>query len=110
MNWLNIITTLYGCFSIFLGVQAWLNVHSSASLIAGAVSGLIVLLGTALTSKNATIGYLLVTLVCIGLIGRFLPSYMKDTSKLYPALLVVIVSVFVLLSLIFGHFTHRHSS
>lgn len=110
MNWLNIVTTLYGCFSIFLGIQAWLNVQSSASLIAGGLSGLIVLIGTALTSKNATVGYLLITLVCIGLIGRFLPAYLKDTSKTYPGLLVVVVSVLVLFSLIFGHFAHRHSS
>ena len=109
MNWLNLITTLYGFFSIFLGLQAWLHVQSSASLIAGGVSGLIVLIGTALSAKNPTVGYLLVALVCVGLIGRFLPAYLKDTSKTYPGLLVVSVSVLVLLSLIFGHFTHRNS-
>lgn len=94
----------YGIFNIALGVEAFVAKGSVVSLIAAGTAGLLVLVAVALTKKYPRIGYILAALVCLGLIGRFLPVFLKDTTNVYPALTVVVVSAIVLVALVGSHF------
>lgn len=94
---------LYGVFNIVLGVEAFVAKGSLVSLIAAGTAGVLVLIAVALTMKHPRVGYILASVVCVGLIGRFLPAFLKDASNVYPALTVTIASVVVLVALVGSH-------
>jgi uncharacterized membrane protein (UPF0136 family) len=104
---------LYGVFNIVLGVEAFVAKGSVVSLIAAGTAGVLVLVAVALTKNYPRAGYILAALVCVGLIGRFLPAFLKDTTNLYPALTVTLASLLVLVALVGSHFaamSRRRSS
>lgn len=96
---------LYGVFNIVLGVEAFVAKGSLVSLIAAGAAGVLVLVAVALTKNYPRVGYILASVVCLGLIGRFLPAFLKDTSNVYPALTVTIASVILLIALVGSHFS-----
>jgi uncharacterized membrane protein (UPF0136 family) len=104
MNWLQMTLITYGVFNIGLGLFAYVNSGSKASLIAGGAAGLVVLLAVLLTRGNPKVGYLVGALVAVALLGRFLPKAIRE-QEIYPAGVIAAVSAVVLLCLVVGHFT-----
>jgi uncharacterized membrane protein (UPF0136 family) len=104
MGWLQITLLLYGLFNIGLGLFAYLNSGSKASLIGGGAAGLVVLLAVLLTRSNPKIGYIISGIVAIALLGRFVPIAMKK-QEFYPSGLIALASALVLVCLVVGHFT-----
>ena len=83
---------LFGTVTILGGIQGYLNARSVASLVAGAVAGILLLFGASLLH----LGYLrggpiLLFLVSLALLGRFTPSLLR--GKLNPALYIVPLSL-----------------
>lgn len=104
MAWLKAVLIGYGLANIAIGAHGFLGpAKSVVSLIAGAVAGILVLMGVWMAEKNQVAGYGLAALVCLLLIGRFLPTYLQ-TQDPYPHLVMTILSTVVLVALIVGHF------
>lgn len=104
MPWLNGVLYGYALLNLAVGLHAFLGEkHSTISLVAGGAAAVLTVLGVWLSQRNALLGYGLAALVALLLIGRFLPTFLKDTAKLYPAGLMAGVSLLVLGCLIVGH-------
>lgn len=83
---------LFGTVTILGGLQGYLNARSVASLVAGAVSGVVLLLGAFLWHAGfARSGPIFLLLVSLALLGRFTPSLLR--GKLNPALYIVPLSL-----------------
>ena len=83
---------LFGTVTILGGIQGYLNARSVASLVAGAVAGVVLLAGAALWYADVRHGGpILLLLVSLALLGRFTPSLLR--GKLNPALYIVPLSL-----------------
>ena len=70
---------VFGLITLAGGIQAFLHVGSKASLIAGGISGLLLLAAGWLVQTGKTMpGLILGLVVTLGLAGRFLPKFFKD--------------------------------
>jgi len=101
MGWLNVVLLLYGFFDIGMGVLGYVNKGSVASLIAGGLCGLIVIVSL-LTYKghprNSRIAALFITVL---MMGRFAPKTFQN--ELYPSGIIFVTSLAVAVCLILGH-------
>ena len=82
----------YGAFSLIGGVIGYLKAKSQASLVAGSVSGALLLVcayGIQHGSRAAAVGALLIALA---LGGRFFSTW-RRTHRLMPDLLMVLLSL-----------------
>lgn len=76
---------LFGLITLVGGIQGFVSKNSLPSLIAGAISGLLLLVGGyLLQSGKITAGLVIGLIVCLGLAGRFLPNFFK-TGHWWPA-------------------------
>lgn len=83
---------LFGTVTILGGIQGYLNARSVPSLVAGAISGIFLLLGAFLWHANqAKPGVFLLLLISLALLGRFTPSLLR--GKLNPAVYIVPLSL-----------------
>jgi len=70
---------VFGLITLVGGVQAFITAGSKASLIAGGISGLLLLVAGWLVQSGKTMpGLILGLIVTLGLAGRFLPKFFKD--------------------------------
>lgn len=68
----------FGLLTLGGGIQAFLAVGSKPSLIAGGISGILLLLAGWLVQTGRTQpGLILGLVICLGLAGRFLPLFFK---------------------------------
>jgi uncharacterized membrane protein (UPF0136 family) len=69
----------FGLLTLGGGIQAFVHVGSKPSLIAGGISGVLLLVaGWLLQTQKETPGLILGLIVTLGLAGRFLPKFFKD--------------------------------
>ncbi len=80
---------IFGLISIVLGLLGWLRAKSKASLIAGGISGVLLVLAGYLAGS---VGLWLGTIVSFALAGRFLPAFIKG-RQIYPAGVLAILAV-----------------
>ena len=73
---------VFGLITLIGGIQAFVSVKSKASLIAGGISGLLLLLAGGYNFRHPI--HLLGLVVCLALAGRFLPKFFKE-KKWWPA-------------------------
>ena len=83
---------IFGLLTIIGGVIGYLRAGSMASIIAGSVSGLLLLLAAFLLPGNAVAGLALAGIVSIALAGRFVPAFLKS-GDLMPAGMMSVLSV-----------------
>ena len=83
---------IFGVLTIAGGVMGYMKAQSMASLIAGGVSGLLLIGAGALIATKTQPGLILGLLVSIALAGRFIPAYMSK-HVFMPAGLMSILSV-----------------
>ena len=101
MAWLHVVVALYGLLNIVVGAMGFSK--SPVSLYAGAGAGVLVFVGLFLARSKPTIGYGLVAVVCLALLGRFVPAYLKSGDP-WPAGVIAAASVVTLIALVVGHF------
>lgn len=82
----------FGMISILLGLLGFLRAKSTASLVAGSISGILLGVGGLAHQRGHTWGFYLALVMCVLLLGRFLPAYLK-TRKFYPAGIMAILAV-----------------
>ncbi len=76
---------IFGLITLVGGVQGFLTAKSMPSLIAGGVSGILLLLAGWLMQTGKTMpGLILGLVISLALAGRFLPAFFK-TGSWWPA-------------------------
>ncbi|MEO9595698.1 TMEM14 family protein [Rhodopirellula bahusiensis] len=98
-----IVTAIFGAFVVFGGVMGYVKAQSKASLIAGSITGGLLLLSAFLIARGMTAGAILGIVVSLLLIGQFGPS-LKKKMKVMPNLLVVILGLVTVATLVVGFF------
>ena len=96
MNTTVIVVTLYGLFSLAGGLIGYVKAGSMASIVAGGISGIILLLSAwGISKENKSSAYVaLVVALLLG--GRFIMTLIKS-FKVMPDLLMVVFSLVTLL-------------
>lgn len=104
MTWVKWVMVVYGVAMIAMGVHGFIGSDSIASLAGGGGAGAIVLVAVVLSLKMATprLGYILASLVSLGMVGMFIPKFAKS-GLVYPHLAIVVISALTVLSLVGGH-------
>ena len=82
---------IFGLLTIIGGVIGYASKGSMASIVAGSISGILLLVGAFLLPNNATAGLAIAGVVSILLAGRFIPAFLK-TGDFMPAGMMAILS------------------
>ena len=82
---------LFGLLTIVGGVIGYASKGSMASIIAGSISGILLLVAAFLLPNNAAAGLALAGIVSILLAGRFIPAFLR-TADFMPAGMMSILS------------------
>ena len=83
---------IFGLLTIVGGVIGYVKAGSTASIVAGSISGIALIVAAYQIPEHIAIGLIIAGLVSIALAGRFIPAFMK-TGKVMPAGLMAILSV-----------------
>jgi uncharacterized membrane protein (UPF0136 family) len=83
---------VFGLLTIVGGVMGYVKAGSTASIIAGSISGILLLLAAFLMPGNPAVGLVLALVVSVALAGRFVPAFIK-TGSVMPAGLMSVLSV-----------------
>ena len=83
---------VFGLLTIVGGVMGYVKAGSTASLVAGSISGILLLVAAFLLPGQLVIGLVLGAVVSILLAGRFVPVFLK-THQVMPAGLMSVLSV-----------------
>ena len=82
---------IFGLLTIVGGAIGYVKAGSTASIVAGAISGIALIVAAFLLPTNAAVGLVIAGVVSIALAGRFIPAFMK-TGKMMPAGLMAVLS------------------
>jgi uncharacterized membrane protein (UPF0136 family) len=83
---------IFGLVTIFGGVMGYVKAGSTASIIAGSISGILLLVAAYLLPEHLAVGLAVAAVVSIALAGRFVPAFIK-TGHVMPAGLMSVLSV-----------------
>ncbi len=83
---------VFGLLTIAGGIMGYVSKGSMPSIIAGSISGILLLVAAFLLPSHAVFGLALAAVVALLLAGRFVPAFAK-TGSLMPAGLMSILSV-----------------
>lgn len=83
--------------------MGYVKAASKASLIAGSITGGLLLLSAFLISRDITAGAILGIVVSLVLLSQFGPSLLKK-FKVMPNLLIVVLGLITVGTLVFGFF------
>lgn len=97
------IILIYGLLVLVGGVMGYVNAKSTASLMAGGVSGLI-LIGSAIAMWRGfyVVGWWIALIVAALLLARFGYAAAANGFKMMPGGLMIILSVIAVLALVVG--------
>lgn len=83
---------IFGLLTIVGGVVGYVKAGSTASIVAGSISGIALIGAAFLLTNNVAPGLIIAGVISIALAGRFIPAFMK-TGGVMPAGLMSILSV-----------------
>ena len=83
---------IFGLLTIVGGIVGYVKAGSTASIIAGSISGIALIVAAYLLPGNVAAGLIMAGVVSVLLAGRFIPAFMK-TGKIMPAGLMAVLSV-----------------
>jgi uncharacterized membrane protein (UPF0136 family) len=83
---------IFGLLTIVGGVMGYVKAGSTASIVAGAISGILLLVAAYLLPAHLAVGLAVAVVVSIALAGRFVPAFIK-TGHVMPAGLMSVLSV-----------------
>ncbi len=92
---------LFGVLTILGGVIGFVKAGSQASLIAGGVSGVLILVAAWLMmNRNALAGVFLGLAISLVLEARFLPAFIKTKKPMPAGMMAVLSMIGVVLSIL----------
>jgi uncharacterized membrane protein (UPF0136 family) len=83
---------VFGLLTIVGGVMGYAKAGSTASIIAGSISGILLLVSAYLLPEHLAAGLAIAAVISIALAGRFIPAFLK-TGHVMPAGLMSVLSV-----------------
>jgi uncharacterized membrane protein (UPF0136 family) len=83
---------VFGLLTIVGGVIGYVKAGSTASIIAGSICGVLLLVAVFLLPQHLALGLTLAAVISIALAGRFVPAFIK-TGHVMPAGLMSVLSV-----------------
>ena len=83
---------VFGLLTIVGGVMGYAKAGSTASIIAGSIAGILLLIAAFLLPDHLAVGLALAAVISIALAGRFIPAFVK-TGHVMPAGLMSVLSV-----------------
>jgi uncharacterized membrane protein (UPF0136 family) len=83
---------IFGLLTIVGGVMGYVKAGSTASIIAGSISGILLLVAACLLPAHLAMGLAVAAVVSIALAGWFVPAFIK-TGLVMPAGLMSVLSV-----------------
>jgi uncharacterized membrane protein (UPF0136 family) len=83
---------IFGVLTIAGGVVGYFKAGSVASIIAGSISGLLLLAGAFILPQYHTAGFVIALIVSALLAAQFIPKFFR-TGKVMPAGLMALLSV-----------------
>lgn len=83
---------IFGLFTIIGGVIGYVKAGSVASIIAGSVAGILLLVAAFLLPGNVTLALVLGLILSLALAGRFVPAFIHK-GGIMPAGLMSVLSV-----------------
>ncbi|MBA3962658.1 MAG: TMEM14 family protein [Chthoniobacterales bacterium] len=83
---------VFGLLTIAGGVLGYVKAGSTASLIAGSISGVLLLVAAFLLPAHLVVGLTIAIVVSFLLAGRFVPAFFK-TGKLMPNGIMALLSI-----------------
>lgn len=83
---------VFGLLTIVGGVMGYVKAQSTISLVAGAITGLLLLVAAYILPEHTMAGLIMAGLVSLLLAGQFLPKFFR-THKMMPAGLMAVLSV-----------------
>ena len=92
---------IFGLLTIAGGAMGYVKAGSTISLIAGSISGVLLVVAAFLLPSQAVAGLALGGLVSLLLIGYFLPAFFR-TGKMMPAGMMSILSILGVVFAIFA--------
>ena len=83
---------VFGLLTIAGGVVGYAKAGSAASIIAGSITGVLLLVAAFLLPQHAVIGLITAGIVSVLLAAQFVPKFLK-TGRMMPAGLMSVLSV-----------------
>src|SRR5205807_6046198 len=83
---------IFGLLTVVGGVIGFVKAGSTASIIAGSISGILLFVAAFLLPQNLAVGLILASVISILLAGRFVPAFLKPGQAM-PAGLMPVLSV-----------------
>ena len=83
---------IFGLLTIVGGVIGYVKAGSTASIVAGGISGIALLAAAFLLPNNVALGLVIAGVISIALALKFIPAFMS-TGKVMPAGMMSILSV-----------------
>ena len=90
---------IFGVLTIAGGIVGYLKAGSVASIIAGSITGILLLVGAFLLPEHRAIGLATVFIMSLLLAAQFAPKFIR-TGKVMPAGMMAILSVIGLIAAI----------
>lgn len=87
---------VFGAITVAGGVMGFVKAQSKASLIAGSLSGALLLLAGYLVGTHGTAGWLLGLVVSLALAARFGESYRKSKKPMPAGLMTLLGAIGIL--------------
>ncbi|GBC93890.1 hypothetical protein HRbin15_02392 [bacterium HR15] len=103
MNAFQIAVLVYALIIAAGGIMGYVSAKSTASLISGLISGVLLLVAFALSLRNPKVGFALAALIALGL-GIFFLVRFLHTGKWMPAGISVVLSAVMLALMLWGLF------
>ena len=91
---------IFGLLTIVGGVIGYASKGSMASIIAGSVSGILLLVGAYLLGNNTTAGLAVVGIVSILLAGRFVPAFLKSGDFMPAGMMSILSAIGIVMAIL----------
>lgn len=91
LSFVKIYFLVFGLLTLVGGVMGYVKAHSAASLIAGGVSGALLITSALLLPGYLRAGLIMALIVSLALAGRFIPALVQ--GKMNPAVYVAPMAV-----------------
>lgn len=91
---------IFGLLTIGGGIMGYVTAHSQASLVAGGLSGILLLVAGYLIPAKLNVAFTLGLLVSVALAGRFVPAFLNKKAFMPAGMMAILSLIGLVLTLL----------